>query len=92
LSFALGLPWPRSLEWWPVRVTRSEVPPAALAVGAHPLGPANNVAQVIDVVRGTTIGSFEFTAPTFTADVANTSSAQRIVFVADGHTANLNLP
>jgi hypothetical protein len=64
----------------------------AIAVGAHPLGPANNMAQVIDLTRATVIGSVDFSPPTFTASVVNVAAGQRVEFVAGGQTTNINLP
>jgi hypothetical protein len=64
----------------------------AIAVGADPIGPANNMAQVIDLTRGTTIGSPTFNNPTFAASVANIGAGQRVVFMADGQTTNYPLP
>jgi len=64
----------------------------ALAVGAHPLGPANNLAQVIELKRATAVGSIEFSDPTFTASVVDAGTGQRIQFIAGGQTQNINLP
>ena len=64
----------------------------ALAVGAHPLGPENNLAQVIDLKTGQVINSIEFSAPFFNASVVDGSTRQRIDFTSGGQTSQVNLP
>ncbi len=64
----------------------------ALVVGAHPLGPENNLAQVIDLRSGNIINSIEFSAPFFNASVADGSTRQRIDFTSGGQTRQVNLP
>jgi hypothetical protein len=64
----------------------------ALAVGAHPLGPANNMAEVINLKSASVVGSIEFNAPTFSASVVDAGSGQRVQFVSGGQTQNINLP
>lgn len=64
----------------------------ALAVGAHPLGPANNVAQVLDLKSSSVVGGIEFNDPSFTASVVDAGTRQRIVFTSGGQTQNFNLP
>ena len=64
----------------------------ALAVGAHPLGPANNVAQVINLKSSSIVSSIEFNDPSFTASVVDAGTRQRIEFTSGGQTQNVNLP
>lgn len=64
----------------------------ALAVGAHPLGPENNLAQVIDLKTGRVINSIEFSAPLFSASVVDAGTRQQIAFMSGGVTQNFNLP
>ncbi|HKO68907.1 MAG TPA: hypothetical protein VJU53_13985 [Burkholderiaceae bacterium] len=64
----------------------------ALAVGAHPIGPANNVSQVIDLKTGSVLNSFEFSTPSFTASVVDAGTRQRIEFTSGGQTQSANLP
>jgi len=64
----------------------------ALAVGAHPLGPENNVAQVIDLKSGRVIHNIEFSAPFFSASVVDGGTRQRIDFISGGQTQQVNLP
>ena len=64
----------------------------AIAVGAHSLGPANNLAQVIDLKRSSVVNSFEFSAPSFTASVVDAGTRQRIEFTSGGQTQSVTLP
>jgi hypothetical protein len=64
----------------------------ALVVGAHPIGPANNLAQVIELKSSRVINSIEFSAPSFTASVVDAGTGQRIEFTSGGQTQNVNLP
>jgi hypothetical protein len=64
----------------------------AIVVGAHPLGPENNFAQVLDLRSGQTINAIEFSAPFFSAAVADGSTRQRIDFSSGGTTRQINLP
>ena len=64
----------------------------ALVVGAHPIGPANNVAQMIRLKTSTIVGNIEFSAPTFSASVADAGTRQRIDFNSGGQTQTVNLP
>ena len=64
----------------------------AIAVGAHPTGPANNLAQVIELKTSRVINSVEFSAPSFTASVVDAGARQRIEFTSGGQTQNVNLP
>jgi len=64
----------------------------AIAVGAHPVGPANNLAQVIDLKSSRVVNSVEFGAPSFTASVVDAGTRQRIEFTSGGQTQNVNLP
>jgi hypothetical protein len=64
----------------------------ALAVGAHPLGPENNLAQIIDLRTGRVINSIEFSDPFFTASVVDAGSRQRVDLASGGQTRQANLP
>ena len=64
----------------------------AIAVGAHPIGPVNNLAQVIDLKGARFVGNAEFSAPSFTASVVDAGTRQRIEFTSGGQTQNVNLP
>ena len=75
----------RSAYYFQPRVWFSQDCSVAIVAGAHPVGPVNNLAQVIDVARGAFLGSFEFAVPTFTAAVTTTASGtQQVTFTADG--------
>ena len=63
----------------------------ALVVGAHPIGPINNIAIAINLKTASTIGSFEFDQPSFTATVVDVGTQQQIRFTSGGQTQNLNL-
>jgi hypothetical protein len=64
----------------------------ALAVGAHPIGPENNLAQVIELKSARVVGSAEFSAPSFTAAVVDAGTRQRIEFTSGGQTQNVAIP
>ena len=75
----------RSAYYFEPRVWFSPDCSIAIAAGAHPTGPANNLAQVIDVATGAALGSFEFTATTFTASVTTLANgSQQVTVTADG--------
>ena len=75
----------RSAYYFQPRVWFSPDCSVAIVAGAHPVGPVNNLAQVIDVARGVFLGSFEFVAPTFTAAVTTTASGtQQVTFTVNG--------
>ena len=69
----------RSAYYFQPRVWCSQDCSVAIVAGAHPVGPVNDLAQVIDVARGAFLGSFEFVAPTFTAAVTTTASGTQQV-------------
>ncbi|MDX2238756.1 MAG: hypothetical protein NW203_14430 [Hyphomonadaceae bacterium] len=66
----------------------------ALAVGAHPIGPVNNLAIIVDVARARVLGSVEFNPPSFTATVETSGTAQRVVltWVDQGQTISQATP
>jgi hypothetical protein len=64
----------------------------ALVVGAHPVGAANNLAQVIELKRATAVGSFEFSDPSFTASVVDAGARQRIDFASGNQAGSVTLP
>lgn len=64
----------------------------AIAVGAHPTGPENNLAQVIHLKSSSFANRVEFSAPSFTASVVDAGTHQRIEFTSGGQTKNINLP
>src|SRR5262249_48377812 len=64
----------------------------APAVGAHPQGPANNLAKVIDLKSSRVVNSIEFSYPSFTASVVDAGTRQRIEFTSGGQTQNVNIP
>jgi hypothetical protein len=75
----------RSAYYFQPRVWFSPDCSVAIVAGAHPIGPVNNLAHVINVAGTTALGSFEFDAPTFTAAVATTpAGTQQVTFTADG--------
>ncbi len=85
LSSQLDVASFRSAYYFEPRVWFSPDCSIAIAAGAHPTGPANNFAQVIDVATGAALGSFEFNATTFTAAVTTLANgSQQVTVTADG--------
>jgi hypothetical protein len=63
----------------------------AIAVGAHPTGPEDNEAQVIDLKSSRVVGALEFSAASFAASVDDAGTGQRVELTAGGQSQNVNL-